>query len=134
MLDTILQIVRDAFGIDAPPRDLTYWQVSLRGLAIFVAALVMLRVGEHRFLGKSSVFDVVLGFLIGSTLSRAMNGSAPLGATLVGVAVLLGLHWIMGIVTFRSHRVGKIAKGRVECLVRDGGDPVGQYAADLDQP
>ncbi len=44
---------------------------------MFAAALVMVRSGDKRFFARKSAFDVILGFMLASVLSRAINGSAP---------------------------------------------------------
>lgn len=117
----LLDVARWAFGLDAStPRDYGLLQSCLRALLVYAAGLVILRVGEHRSLRRGGVFDLVLAFVLGSTLSRAINGSATILPTL-GVAVLLvGLHRLIGAAAFRSHRVGSLFKGDAALLVEDG--------------
>lgn len=67
------EIINSLLGLDAD--NLTIWQMSLRAVVVYIAGLAMVRIGEKRFLGKSSAFDVLLSIIIGSVLSRAINGS-----------------------------------------------------------
>src|SRR5665213_3486655 len=63
-------------GIGQPGGSLNTTQVCLRGIIIFVAALMMVRVGDKRFLSHKTAFDAVLGFMLASMLARAINGSS----------------------------------------------------------
>ena len=55
-------------------------------MVIYVAAVLMVRVGEKRFLGKNTVFDVILGIVLGSVVSRAVTGFSPFFTKLVAGA------------------------------------------------
>lgn len=116
-----LDLARWALGLDVPsPRDYGVLQSCLRAVLVYAAGLVILRVGEHRSLRRGGVFDLVLAFVLGSTLSRAINGSAALWPT-IGVAILLvGVHRLIGAAAFHSHRLGSLVKGEAALLVRDG--------------
>ena len=116
----VLAAIRHLLGVDVPATEMDISQVMLRAVLIYVAGLAILRVGEHRFLGKNTAFDVVLGFILGSMLSRAVNGSAALGATLVGCIALVALHWLFAATSLRWHRFGHLVKGSPRQLVRDG--------------
>lgn len=114
-MDDFLQ---QLLGIGAD--DLTWYQMAVRSLIIYVAALAMVRVGEKRFLGKNTAFDVILGIILGSVTSRAINGSAGLGPTIVAGFVLVALHWLIAFISFRSDRFGDIVKGSKRLIVEDG--------------
>lgn len=99
---------------------LSWYQMGLRALILYLAALVLVRVGEKRFLGKNTAFDVILGIILGSVISRAINGSADLLPTLAAGAVLVALHWLLAVFAFRSDHFGDLVKGRRRLLVADG--------------
>ncbi|HEX2223467.1 MAG TPA: YetF domain-containing protein [Thermoanaerobaculia bacterium] len=115
-----MEEIRQAFGIGEDPRTLDLLQLSLRAVAVYLAGWFILRVGGNRFLGRETAFDIVLAFVLGSTLSRAINGSGPLHWTILGCAVLVALHHLLAWATFRSHRLGLFFKGSPEPLIRDG--------------
>ncbi|HLL76029.1 MAG TPA: YetF domain-containing protein [Pyrinomonadaceae bacterium] len=94
--------------------------MSLRALVVFVAAIVMLKIGDKRFMGRSTAFDAALGIIFGSVVSRAITGNAPFGPTLAAGLVLVLLHWVLAAIAFRSHGFGNLVKGRNQLLVRDG--------------
>src|SRR5437870_10102586 len=65
-------------GLGREAASLTFLQVSLRGVVVFVATLVIVRCGDRRFLSQKTAFDAVLGFILASMLARAVNGTAAL--------------------------------------------------------
>lgn len=94
--------------------------VALRAIIIYVVTLLLVRVGSKRILGKASAFDVVVAIMLGSVMSRAINGSAPLLLTLVAGAALIGLHGLFGFLAFHAHWFGQIVKGKPILLIKDG--------------
>jgi hypothetical protein len=64
-------------GLSVEPRDLTFVQISLRGIIVFLATLIMIRLGHKRSLARKTPFDAVLLVILAAVLSRAINGSAP---------------------------------------------------------
>lgn len=107
-------------GLGVQPKELSFLQVALRGLIVFVAALLMIRLADRRFLSRLSPFDALLGFLLASMLARAVNGSAPFFPTLGVGFLLVILHRILATLAFYSHRVGLLIKGRPQVLVQEG--------------
>ena len=107
-------------GLGAEPRDLTFVQVSLRGVVVFLVTLITVQLGHKRSLSRKTPFDAVLLVILASLLSRAINGSAAFFATLGGGVVLVLLHRVFAFLTFYSHRFGILVKGRPEVIVRDG--------------
>ncbi len=107
-------------GLGLEPKELGFLQVAVRAIIVFLAALVMVRLANRRFLAKMSAFDVILGFILASMLARAVNGSAPFFPTLVGGFVLVALHRILAVLAFYSGFIGMLVKGEPHVLVRDG--------------
>ena len=107
-------------GLGVEPRNLTFVQISLRGIIVFLVTLVAVRLGHKRSLSRKTPFDAVLLVILAAVLSRAINGSAALFATLGGGMVLVVLHRLFAFLTFYSHRFGMLIKGRPDVIVRDG--------------
>ena len=112
-IDAMLGLGRDAAA-------LTFTQISLRGVIVFVSALVIVRCGDRRFLSQKTAFDAVLGFILASMLARAVNGTAAFFPTLGGGFVLVMLHRALAYWSRRSHPFGLLIKGRSDVVVRDG--------------
>jgi uncharacterized membrane protein YcaP (DUF421 family) len=120
MFDQLWTSVSDAFGIGVPPLALAPGQIALRAAFTYAFGLAAVRLADKRVLGKNTAFDVVVGVMLGSVLSRAINGNAPVFPTLAGVVVLLLLHWMLAFLSSRFHRLGVLLKGTAKPLVRDG--------------
>jgi len=108
------------FGGNAPGESLDAVQMAGRALLVYVAGLAIVRAGKNRLLGRSTAFDIVLGFILGSMLSRAINGAAPLFETLVAALVLVALHWTFAHLAIGSDNIASAVKGRRIVLVREG--------------
>lgn len=119
-MEELRQIVNAALGLGLETKDINVWQMALRAVVVFVLAIVMLRIGDKRFMGKSTAFDVMLGIVFGSMVSRAITGNAPFMPTLVASLVLILLHWTLAAIAFRSRGFGRLIKGHDQLLVRDG--------------
>ncbi len=117
-MQEIWQMVESALGLGA--ESLNALQMALRALIVYVAALAMVRLGEKRFLGKHTAFDMILAIVLGSVVSRAVTGQSPFFPTLAVGFVLVGIHWAFARLAFRSDRFGTLVKGRARVLVEDG--------------
>ena len=107
-------------GIGVEPKEYTVLQVCMRTLIIFFAALVMIRIADRRFLARKSGFDTLVGFVLASTLSRAINGSAQLLPTIVVGFLVIFIHRGLAKIAFHSDGFSKLIKGRSEEVIRDG--------------
>lgn len=107
-------------GLHVEPKDLLFHQIALRGIVVFLLALVMVRLGDKRFLSKKTAFDAILGFILASMLARVVNGSAAFWPTIGGGFVLVGLHRLIAFLSRRSTKFGYLVKGTSDVVIRDG--------------
>src|SRR5213082_1245165 len=107
-------------GLSVEPKNLTFVQISLRGIIVFVAALAMVRLGHKRSLSHKTPFDAVLLVILASVLSRAINGSSAFFATIGGSVVLVLVHRLFAFIAYHSHWFGCLLKGRPDTIVHDG--------------
>ena len=49
-------------------------EMAVRAVIIYVVGLLIVRFAKNRLLGRSTAFDIILGFILGSLFSRAING------------------------------------------------------------
>src|ERR1041385_1527316 len=106
----LLKWADSLLGADLEPKSLTFPQIALRGIIVFLIALVMVRLGDKRFLSKKTTFDAILGFILASMLARAVNGSAAFWPTLAGGFVLVGLHRVIAFLSRRWRAFGTLVK------------------------
>lgn len=81
MLETLL-------GQQIDVSDVSSAQMALRTIVVYIFTLAIIRIGSKRFLGRTSALDIVVGIMLGSIMSRGINGSTPFVPTLVAGAVL----------------------------------------------
>lgn len=106
-------------GLHTPPADLTLLQMSARTVVVFCVGVALFRLADRRFIGYNAGFDLLLGVVLGSVLSRAVNGQASFFPTLAVSALLVFLHHVLNRLACRFHWVSKLAKGNALCLVRN---------------
>jgi uncharacterized membrane protein YcaP (DUF421 family) len=119
-MDAFYNFVGPLLGLGAEPKDLTFLQISLRGIIVFLATLAMIRVGHKRSLARKTAFDAVLIVILASVLSRAINGSSAFFATIGGGVVIVLVHRLFAFIAYHSHWFGCLLKGRPEVIVEDG--------------
>jgi len=120
MLETISHMIQALLGLGSEAEDLTTAQMALRTIIIYIAALVIIRLASRRFLSKASAFDVVVGIMLGSIMSRAINGSAAFWPTIAASAILIGMHWAFAELAYKTGWFGPIVKGDRIVLIKDG--------------
>ncbi|MEY2528269.1 MAG: hypothetical protein QOJ05_359 [Verrucomicrobiota bacterium] len=115
-----LQNLQMLLGPDGKATDLTLLQIALRGFVIFIAGLAVVRIGDRRSLAEKTAFDAIFIVLVGSMLSRAINGTAPFFTTIGAAIALMIIHRVFAFGAFKSHWFGKLIKGEAVVLLRNG--------------
>ena len=114
-----MNIIDWALGLSA--KELSFWQMGLRAVVVYLAALTMVRiVGDRRFIGKFAAFDIILTIIFGSTLSRAINGTSAFFETIFAGFVLVMMHWGISAIAFHQPKWENWLKGRSRVLIKDG--------------
>lgn len=93
---------------------------AVRTVLVYAFALAAVRLGSKRFLSQASAFDVVVAIMLGSIMSRAVEGSRSFGPSLLSGAILIAVHWLLAALTARLDWFGPLVKGKRTLLVRDG--------------
>ena len=83
-------------------------------------AVAMVRLAKRRFLSDMTAFDVILGIMLGSILSRAINGPSPLLPTLLAAFLLVMLHRALGRLAYHFDWFSVVVKGRSITLFEEG--------------
>lgn len=119
-MNAIYDFCAPTLGLGLEPKDLTFLQISIRGIIVFLATLIMIRFGHKRSLARKTGFDAVLMVILASVLSRAINGSAAFFATLGGGLIIVLVHRGFAFIAYHSHAFGVLIKGRPELIIDDG--------------
>lgn len=120
MIEDIWSNISWILGLGLEGDKLNAWHMTARGVVVFIAAIIMIRIGDKRFMGRNTALDVMLGFVFGSVISRAITGNAPFFPTLAASLVLVIMHWILSAIAFHSDWFGTFVKGDKRILVRGG--------------
>lgn len=119
-METLQLAFSSLLGLGVEPQELTFLQISSRGLLVFIITLVIIRVGHKRSLARKTAFDAVLLVILASVLARAINGSASFFPTLGGSLVIVLFHRLLGMAACRWHALGTLIKGVPEIVVLNG--------------
>jgi uncharacterized membrane protein YcaP (DUF421 family) len=100
---------------------LVWWEFVLRGIIIYVFLIVLLRLTGKRQVGQLAPFDLVLLLVLSNAVQNAMNGgdNSVIGG-MISAVTLVGVNWIVGVLTYRSKKLEALVEGRPEVLIRDG--------------
>src|SRR5579862_3586760 len=93
------------------PREILWWQMTIRGLLIFIYGLVLIRTVGWRAFGKQTPLEIVIAIVVGSDLSRALTGTARFVPTLIATTVIVVAFWLIEQLAARFHSLGWLVKG-----------------------
>lgn len=98
-----------------------WWEFAVRGVAVYLIVLLMLRLTGKRAFGDLSTFDIVVLMVVGGSLRTAIIGKdASLLGPLIAVAAILLTDKLIGWTSTRSHRFNRCIEGEPAILARDG--------------
>ena len=97
-----------------------WWQMCIRAVLISLYGMLLIRFGGKRVFGKNTSFDIIIGVILGSILSRALTGNARFIPTLAAATTMVLLHKLMASTAFRVRWFGHIIKGMEDQIVKDG--------------
>lgn len=114
------ELAKSALGIGVAGDELNVLQMAVRAVTVYIVTLAIVRLGKKRFMGRGTAFDMIIGIVLGSVVSRAITGNAPLGPTLGAAGTLVLLHWLLSAAALRWPGLSRLARGHPTLLVQDG--------------
>ncbi len=106
----------DLFALSAP-----WWHFVLRGAAMYLLVMLLMRLSGKRAVGQFTPFDLILLILIGNAVQNGINGGDN---SLTGAAImactLVALNYAVAFVTSRSRAAEKLVEGVPVVLARNG--------------
>jgi uncharacterized membrane protein YcaP (DUF421 family) len=100
-------------------KDLNMLQMGARGIIIFVAALVLIRISGRRSFGIKTPMDTIVALLLGAMLSRAVAGVSPFWPVVFTCFIIAVLHRLFGLLMVYNSRLSSIIDGEKIVLFRD---------------
>lgn len=107
-------------GVEKQIADLTVPQMITRTIIVYGIALGMIRLGKRRFLGGYTAFDILMGFVIGSIMSRAITGRENLLSASIVILTLVAIHYVISYLTYYFSDASNLVKNDERQLIKDG--------------
>jgi uncharacterized membrane protein YcaP (DUF421 family) len=107
-------------GVEQEYGNLSTWQIIARTILVYLIAFVLIRLGKRRFMGDFSATDILLGFIVGSVMARAVTGAVSILNMMIVVGVLLGIHWAIVTISFYWSGFAGVVENDVRKLVDNG--------------
>ncbi len=101
--------------------DSPWWHFIFRGVVVFAAVLIFLRLTGKRQIGQMTPFDLVLLLLISNAVQNSMNGGDnSISSGLILAITLIACDLFMGWLTRRNRKLETLIEGEPEILVHNG--------------
>jgi len=90
-------------------------------VVVYIAIIILIRLAGKRTLAKMNAFDLVVTVALGSSLATvALSESTKLVEGILGIAVLLGLQYVVAWLSIRSKTVRQLVKAEPQLLLHNG--------------
>ncbi len=120
MLQEILEIFYWLLGVDHKIAELSIIQIITRTTIVYGTALLVIRIGKRRFLGGYTAFDILMGFVIGSILSRTITGRENFWSSFTAILTLMAIHYVISYLTYYFGYASDAIKKDERQLIKDG--------------
>jgi uncharacterized membrane protein YcaP (DUF421 family) len=99
----------------------TFWQFIIRGVVVYTAIIILLRLGGKRQVGQMGAGEFVAILLISNAVQNSMNGGDnSISGGLILAAVIIGLSLFVAWATFKSKKVEHLVQGVPTLLIHNG--------------
>lgn len=95
-------------------------QMGCRVIVIFIVSILLIHVAGKRSFGLHSTYDIIVGYLLGAVLSRAVVGASPFFPTVFTCFILALCHRFFAYCGVKSRLFGKYTKGTKILLYNKG--------------
>ncbi len=120
MFQEIQEIFLWLLGAEKQIAELSIIQMITRTIIVYGIALGMIRLGKRRFLGGYTAFDILMGFVIGSIMSRTITGRENLLSASIVILTLMAIHYVISYITYYYDKDKHLVKNEARQLVKEG--------------
>ena len=100
------------------------WQelgmTAARGLLVYVAMLVVIRILGKRTIGNFTAFDLLVALMLGEVVDEIIYGDVSLAQGFVAIFVVAGAKYATAWLTCLNHGINRIFEGSPAELVKNG--------------
>lgn len=101
--------------------ELPWWEYVVRGLAVYLLLLVMVRLSGRRTVGQFTPFDLLVVMLLSEAVSNSLSGGdESLTGGLIAAATLVAINSLVALASSRSTGFQKLVDGSAILIGRDG--------------
>ncbi len=101
--------------------DIPWWELVVRGLAVYILLLVMVRISGRRTVGQFTPFDLLVVVLLSEAVSNSLTGGdQSLIGGLIVAATLVAINSLVALLSSRSQSFEKMVDGSAVLIGRDG--------------
>lgn len=93
---------------------------ALRGLAVYVLVLAVIRVLGKRTVGNFTAFDLLVALMLGEVVDEVIYGDVSFAQGAVAILVIAGAKYATAWVSFSSPKMNRLLEGKPTPIVRDG--------------
>lgn len=98
-----------------------WWEFVVRGAAVYLLLLVLVRLSGKRTVGQFTPFDLLVVMLLSEAVSNSLSGGdESLVGGLIVALVLMLLNLGLGVLTTRSRKAEAFIEGAPVLIARDG--------------
>ncbi len=99
---------------------LTVVQMTIRGIIVFLLAIVLIRISGRRSFGMGSPVDNIIVILLGAILSRAVVGASPFLGVMTTCTAIVLLHRFLSWYKMKSNYLNRLLEGKRIIIFEDG--------------
>jgi uncharacterized membrane protein YcaP (DUF421 family) len=100
---------------------LPWWEFILRGVIVYCALLVLVRVSGKRTVGQFTPFDLLVVMLLSEAVSNSLSGGDDsIAGGLLLACTLIALNMTMAYISSHSRKLATLIDGESVLLGRDG--------------
>ncbi len=100
------------------------WQelgmTAARGLLVYAAMLVVIRILGKRTVGNFTAFDLLVALMLGEVVDEIIYGDVTLLQGFTAVLVIAGAKYVTAWLTYFDHGLNRLFEGKPTELVRNG--------------
>ncbi|HSZ33060.1 MAG TPA: YetF domain-containing protein [Puia sp.] len=100
--------------------DLNALQMSIRGIIIFIVALLLIRISGRRSFGLHMSLDNIVTITLGAVMSRAIVGASEMVPVVVSCTMIVLVHRILGWMTVKNKAFADLIEGKKMILFQNG--------------
>jgi uncharacterized membrane protein YcaP (DUF421 family) len=93
---------------------------AVRGLAVYVLVLAVIRVLGKRTVGNFTAFDLLVALMLGEVVDEMIYGDVNFAQGVVAILVIAGAKYATASLSYSSPRMNRILEGKPTPIMRDG--------------